>query len=210
MHSLKNSKQSKSMAETITEFRLGRTQAKFLLADTKEMYFFAGRGIGKTKVIGIYEARNMHSMPRCSRMMLAPNYRKRVTDLVAPLVRTWEEMGYKRDKHFVIGKSDIPKKSGWDDPYLAPEKSARDFMIHWYTGAAIRMTSLDRKVTNNGTETDGITADEMKLLPEDLFNETIKTNRGNDRYFGHLPEHHSIVGFARYLRLPIFAGKHTP
>jgi hypothetical protein len=185
------------MSETkVNQIYLGPTQAKFLLANTKEMYFFAGRGIGKTKVLAKYERDNMHSMPRCSRMMLAPNYRKLMTDLVAPLVRTWEEMGYKRDKHFVIGKSDIPQKNGWKDPYIAPEKTAREFMIHWYTGAAIRMTSLDRKVTNNGTETDGITADEMKLLPEDLFNETIKTNRGNDRYFEHLPEHHSIVGFS--------------
>lgn len=178
------------------EVRLGRTQTKFLLADAKEMYMFCGRGIGKTKAIAIYEARNMHSMPRCSRTMLVPNFRKAMSDLISPLVRTWEEMGYKRGKNFVIGKSDIPKRNGWKEPYLAPEPSARDFLIHWYTGASIRITSLDRKVTSNGTESDGFTADEMKLLPEDQFNEAIKTNRGNDRYFGHLPEHHSIVGFS--------------
>ena len=167
---------------------------KFLLADTNEMYLFCGRGFGKTSVLAPYEARNMHSMPRCTRMLLGPNYRKMLTDLIPPLVKRWEEMGYKRDKHFVIGKSDVPKKNGWADPYLAPERSAREFMIQWYTGAAMRITSMDRKVTNNGTECDGVTADEFKLIPEDQFNETLKTNRGNLRYFGHLPEHHSIVG----------------
>ncbi|MBS1684772.1 MAG: hypothetical protein JSS76_08460 [Bacteroidetes bacterium] len=166
----------------------------FQLADANEMYLFCGRGFGKTKILAAYEARNMHSMPRCSRMLLGPNYRKMLTDLIPPLVKSWEEMGYKRDKHFVIGKSDIPKKNGWQDPYLAPERSARDFMIHWYTGASLRITSMDRKVTNNGTECDGVTTDEFKLIPEDQFNETLKTNRGNLRYFGHLPEHHSVVG----------------
>lgn len=183
------------MAATNNTIQFNKTQASFLLTDATEMYVYAGRGTGKTTMLAPYESRNMHSMPRCSRMLLAPTFRKMMTDLLPPLVKQWELMGYKRDLHFVVGKSDIPKKCGWPDPYIAPERSARDFIVHWYTGACLRITSMDRKVTNNGTECDGITADELKLIPEDQFNETIKTNRGNLRYFSHLPEHHSIVGF---------------
>jgi hypothetical protein len=69
-------------------------------------------------------------------------------------------------------------------------------MIHWHTGAAMRIGSADRKVTLNGLSLDGISADELKLIPEDSFNEILKTNRANpDRPWSHLPEHNSIVGF---------------
>lgn len=171
-------------------------QARILAADCKEMYCALARGVGKTHVMGVYDARNMHSMPRCTRLLLGPSYRKTVTDFLPTIVATWERLGFRRDEHYVIGNSPIPKKLGWEDPVYAPPPSFRQFMIHWYTGAAMRIGSADRKVTLNGLSLDGISADELKLIPEDTFNEILKTNRANpDRPWSHLPEHNSIVGF---------------
>lgn len=160
------------------------------------MYGAIARGTGKTFAAAIYEAQCMYSMPRCTRLLLGPSYRKMVTDLLPGITLAWEELGYIRDKHYVIGVSDIPKKKGWPDPFYAPAPSFRQFMIHWHTGAAERIGSADRKVTMNGLSLDGITADELKLIPEDTFNEILKTNRANpNRPWSHLPEHNSIVGF---------------
>lgn len=171
-------------------------QAKVLNADCKEMHNVIARGGGKTDIAAKYESRNMHSMPRCMRLLMGPSYRKLLTDLLPGMVVSWEKVGYIRDKHFTIGNSPIPKKLKWDDPYYAPPPSYRQFVIHWHTGAALRIGSADRKVTMNGLNVDGVTADEVKLIQEDTFNEVLKTNRANpDRAWSHLPEHNSVVTF---------------
>src|ERR1041385_4057509 len=175
---------------------LNSIQGKILNADCHEMYNVMGRGAGKTHILAVYEARNMHSMPRCTRLLLGPSYRKLVTDLLPGIIVAWEKMGYIRDRHYVVGNSPIPKKMKWDDPYYAPPPSFRQFMIHWHTGAAKRIGSADRKVTMNGLNLDGISADELKEIKEPTFNEILKTNRANpDRPWSHLPEHNSIVTF---------------
>ena len=171
-------------------------QAKILNADCHEMYAVLGRGSGKTDVIAKYEARNMHTMPRCSRVLLSPSYRKMLTDLLAGMVIGWEAMGYKKDVHFVIGNSPIPKKKKWEESYYISSEAYRQFTIQWYTGASLRIGSADRKVTLNGLNLDGVTADEVKLIPENTFNEVLKTNRANpNRSWSNLPEHNSVVGF---------------
>lgn len=175
---------------------LNSLQGQVLNADCKEMYGVCGRGTGKTVIIGIYEAACMHEMPRCTRLLTSSSYRKLATDILPGLVNTWERLGYRRDEHYVIGNSPIPAKFKWDDPYYAPAQSFRQFMIHWYTGAAQRFGSADRKVTMNGLNLDGITGDELKLIDEDAWKEILKTNRANqDRAWSHLPKHNSILGF---------------
>ncbi len=175
---------------------INSAQEQFLAADCKENYLVWGRGAGKTNVLSKYQARNMHSMPRCTRLFLGPSYRKTITDLLPGIVAAWEKQGYKRDVHYVIGKSPIPKKKKWDDPIYVPEQAYREHIIHWYTGAAYRIGSADRKTTLNGLNLDGIDADEVKLIDEDIFKEILKVNRANpDQPWSHLPEHNSIVCF---------------
>jgi hypothetical protein len=183
-------------ASNIRSFHVNSFQQQVLAADCKEMYCATARAGGKTFTLAKYSERNMHSMPRCMRLFLSPSYRKMVTDLLPGIVATWEKIGYRRDVHFVIGNSNVPKKMKWDSPIYCPEYGHREHIVHWYTGAAYRIGSADRKVTLNGTNLDGIDADEVKLIHEDTFKEIIKTNRANpDRPWSHLPEHNSIVAF---------------
>lgn len=191
---MSSQEQSKSVSEKT--LHLNSAQQRFLAADCKEMYNVWGRGAGKTNGLAKYQSRNMHSMPRCTRLMLGPSYRKTITDLLPGIIAEWERQGYKRDVHFVIGKSPIPKKKKWLDPIYVPEQSYREHIIHWYTGAAYRIGSADRKTTLNGLNLDGIDADEVKLIDEDVFKEILKVNRANpDQPWSHLPEHNSIVCF---------------
>lgn len=177
-------------------FHVNVAQAKFLNANCKEMYNTWARGTGKTYALAVYEAMCMHSMPRCTRLLLGPSYRKMVTDLLPGMMVAWEQLGYHRDEHYVIGNSPIPKADMWPDPIYVPPYGHRQFVIHWRTGASQRIGSADRKVTLNGLSLDGISADELKLIPEDTFKEILKTNRANpNRSWSNLPEHNSIVGF---------------
>lgn len=175
---------------------VNQLQERILAANCKETFVPAARGVGKTTVLSIYHSNCVHSMPRSLRLQLGPSYRKMLTDLVPNLTVQWEKLGYIRNVHYVIGNSDIPKKLKWDLPYYAPEEGYRQFLIHWYTGAGYRIGSADRKVTLNGLNLDGVDADELKLIPEDIFNEIIKVNRANpDKPWSDLPEHNSIIGF---------------
>ena len=175
---------------------INNLQERVLNANCKEMYVAVARGSGKTDLLGKYEANNMQTMPRCMRLLLNPSYRKTVTDLLPGVIISWEAMGYKRDIDFVVGNSDIPKKKKWPEPYYVPEAQYRQFLIHWRSGASLRIGSADRKVTLNGLNLDGITVDEAKLVPETIFNETLKTNRANpNRSWSDLPQHNSIVCF---------------
>lgn len=170
-------------------------QLKVMALNANETYVVAGRGLGKSQgILAPHDFRCLQLMPRGCGMLLGSNFRKMMTDLIPPYVAGLERLGWKRDKDFTIGISDIPKKKGWEDPYIAPEGSSRQFFIHTRFGSGIRLASQDRKVTMNGTEVDWIKGDEAKLLNHDRFKkEIIPTNRGREHIWGHLPEHHSIL-----------------
>lgn len=163
--------------------------------NANEMYIVAGRGLGKSQgILAPHDFRCLQLMPRGCGMLIGANYRKMMSDLIPPYVAGLEALGFKRDVDYVIGMSDIPKKKGWPDPYIAPEKDARKFFLHTRLGSGIRFASQDRKVTMNGTEVDWIKGDEAKQLNYERFKkEIIPTNRGRENLWAGLPEHHSIL-----------------
>lgn len=172
-----------------------KPQLKAMALNANENYIVMGRGTGKSVgILAPHDARCLRMMPRGVGMMIGSNFRKMMTDLIPPYVAGLEMMGLKRDVDFVIGQSDIPKKKGWPEPYIAPEKDSRKFFLHTRYGSGIRFASQDRRVTMVGTEVDWIKGDEAKLLNFDRFKkEIIPTNRGRENLWGNLPEHHSIM-----------------
>lgn len=177
-------------------FHLNSIQQKIITANCNEMHNVLARGTGKTFTLGILMARDMYTMPGAMCLLLCPSYRKGLTDLLPGIIAVWDRLGYRKDVDYVIGNSPIPKKQNWPDPIYCPPYGSRDQIIHWRTGAAYRIGSADRKVTLNGLNLDSIKADELKLIPEDIFKEVLKTNRANpDRPWSHLPQHNSIVTF---------------
>lgn len=175
---------------------LNSFQQKVKTANCKEMHCVVARGTGKTFILAVMMAENARLMPGSMRLLLGPSFRKTLTDLLPGIIATWDMLGYKRDVDYVIGNSPIPRKQLWPDPIYCPPYGYREHVIHWRTGAGYRIGSADRKVTLNGLNLDGIDADELKLIPEDIFNEILKTNRANPgRAWSHLPNHNSILTF---------------
>lgn len=177
------------------EIHYNKPQLKVMAINANETYVVAGRGLGKSQgILAPHDFRCLQLMPRGCGMLIGASFRKMMTDLIPPYVAGLERLGWKRDKDFVIGMSDIPKKKGWPDPYIAPEGSSRQFFLHTRFGSGIRFASQDRRVTLNGTEVDWIKGDEAKLLNHERFKkEIIPTNRGRENLWAHLPEHHSIM-----------------
>lgn len=172
-----------------------KPQLKAMAINANETYVVAGRFMGKSQgILAPHDARCLQLMPRGVGMMIGSNFRKMMTDLIPPYVLGLERIGLRRDKDFVIGQSDIPKKMNWPEPFIAPEKEHRKFFLHTRWGSGIRFVSQDRRVTAVGTEVDWIKGDEAKTLNYDKFKkEIIPTNRGRENLWGNLPEHHSIM-----------------
>jgi hypothetical protein len=172
-----------------------KPQLRTMAINANETYVVAGRFTGKSVgILAPHDARCFQLMPRGCGMMIGSNFRKMMTDLIAPYVAGLEKIGLQRNVDFVIGQSDIPKKKGWKDPYIAPEKEARKFFLHTRWGSGTRFASQDRRVTMVGTEVDWIKGDEAKTLNYERFKkEIIPTNRGRENLWSHLPEHHSIM-----------------
>lgn len=149
-----------------------------------------GRGTGKsTGLIAPRSIQNIFAMPRSRGVFVAETYIQLMERTLPPVIQGWEEMGYVRDEDFVLFK--LPPKH-FETPYVGPLKP--DHTIFWKNGTVISLISQDRAGTSVGMSVDWIIGDEAKLLNKQRLDEDLlPTNRGNERYFRGIPEHHSIL-----------------
>jgi hypothetical protein len=169
-----------------------KPQILSMLIGAHEEYDIWGRATGKSEgLLAPRVQKYAHSMPRSSGAKVGSTYQQLLTRTLPPLVSGLERMGYKKDFHYFIGKKP-PKSWNWPEPYVAP--ISYDYYFQWYTGAGAHLVSQDRPGSSNGLSVDWIMGDEAKLLNKaKLDSELLPTNRGNRQYFGHLPEHHSLL-----------------
>jgi hypothetical protein len=162
------------------------------IVQARETYVVAARGTGKSEgKLAPAAHRNMITMPRCLGANVGATFAQILTRTLPSVIKGWEKLGYKRDVHYTIGHYG-PKAWNWPKPYWAPIDAKH--LIHWYTGAAIQMVSQDGVGMANGMSVDFIHGDEARFLKYDKFHEELlPINRGNNVYFGHLPQHHSIM-----------------
>jgi hypothetical protein len=103
----------------------------------------------------------------------------------------WENWGYKRDVHYVVGHKP-PRALNWPTPLITPDNY--DNIITFYTGAIGQIISQDRTGTSNSKSFDFVDIDEAKFVDFDqLKNETFQANRGQIREFGHFARHHGML-----------------
>lgn len=158
----------------------------------RETWCVWGRGTGKSEgVLAPAQLRNVQSMPRSLGINVGATFSQILVRTLPAVIKGWEKLGYRRDEHYFIGHY-APKEWRWDKPYFAPIDGR--YIIHWYTGAAILMVSQDGHGMANGISADYIHGDEAKLLNYDkLKQELFPVNRGNNQFFAHLPQHHSLL-----------------
>ncbi len=167
-----------------------KPQLRSLLVGANEEYAIWGRGTGKsTGLIAPRSINCIFKMPRSRGVFVGETYLQLLERTLPPVIQGWEEMGYKRDIDFWVRKTppkDVPT------PYIGP--LVYDHTISWRNGTVISLISQDRPGTSNGMSVDWIMGDEAKLLNrERLEEELLMTNRGNERYFKDIPEHHSTL-----------------
>lgn len=180
------------MENNTTAIHLNRAQLEVNVVAARDTMAVLARGTGKTEgILAPAQHRNAMTMPRSLGVNVGATFAQILTRTLPAIVKGWEKLGYRRDEHYFIGHY-APKAWGWNKPYFAPIDPK--YTIHWFTGAAIQLVSQDGYGMANGISADYIHGDEAKLLNhEKLKSELLPVNRGNNQYFGHLSQHHSLL-----------------
>ena len=170
---------------------MNQMQREAALYRANKTIICAGRGTGKGLLHAAVQLENFQMMPRSTTAFVVPNAKRGLTNTLPSMFHHWENWGYKRGVHWVVGQKP-PKQLGWPDPIFKPENYEN--IISFYTGAVGQIISQDRKGTSNSKSFDYIDIDEAKYVDfAQLKSETFPANRGQVREFGHLPFHHGML-----------------
>ena len=168
-----------------------KMQREAVLVGAKDTVVVAGRGSGKGQLHGAMNLRNFQAMPGSTTGIIAPNAKRALTNTLPSMFIHWENWGYKRDVHYVVGHKP-PRAWNWPKPLITPDNY--DNIIYFYNGAIGQIISQDRSGTSNSKSFDFLDIDEAKFIDfEQLKNETFQANRGQVREFGDCPWHHGML-----------------
>ena len=80
----------------------------------------AGRGTGKGLLHAAVQLEKFQLMPRSTTAFVVPNAKRGLTNTLPSMFQHWENWGYKRGVHWVVGQKP-PRQLGWPDPFFKPE-----------------------------------------------------------------------------------------
>lgn len=166
---------------------LNPKQEIFLKMLQKDKTLIAGRGFGKTRVIGNKLIDRANNLPRAKGFLSSSTYGQILTKTVPEIISAWNELGLREHKgnhepgHFVLGKK---PPADWIKPYKAPEKYQN--IITFYNGFTIEFLSMDRPDLARGGTYDFGDIDEALLVDKEHVDKVLyPTLRANKMYFTH-------------------------
>lgn len=177
--------------EATNKIFLNDVQQEVLFVGARDTILCAGRALGKGVIHAAWNLRNFQRMPRSITGFVVANCKRGLTNTLPSMLVHWENWGYKRDLHWVIGKKP-PKSWGWEEPIFRPENY--DNVLSFYNGSIGYLISQDRQGTSNSQSYDALDIDEAKFIDfAQLKDETFPANRGNRQYFGKCCFHHGML-----------------
>lgn len=170
---------------------LNPMQRQAMLTRANRTIVCAGRGTGKGLLHAAMMLENFQTMPGSTTAFVAPDARRALTNTLPSMFQHWEAWGYRRGIHWQVGLRPN-RRLGWSQPLIQPEHW--EYIITFYNGAIGQIIPQSRTGTSNSKSFDFIDIDEAKFINyEQLKNETLPANRGNQHHFGHLPYHHGLL-----------------
>ena len=150
-----------------------------------------GRGTGKTN--GPTATRAYHNavvMPRSVGAIGCMSYAHLIDVILPELIKKWESMGLIEGVHFWVRR--------FPPPELKVPKAYRPLQdathaIFWCNGSAIKLFSVNFNALKNSDSVDWMIFEEGRYLKYNKVKEMFRCRRGNTEYFGHLPEHLSLM-----------------
>lgn len=165
---------------------------QFLLAmNARDEIAVCGRGFGKGAVQAGRLQTGFQGMPGSTGGFVAPSVKRCLTNILPSMLIHLERWGFHRDVHYTVGKKPW-KALHWKSPIFSP--SNWENTISFYNGSVCNIISQDRAGTSNSMSLDYVIIDEAKFIdPDQLRNETLLANRGNENYFGNFFMHHGMT-----------------
>jgi hypothetical protein len=160
-------------------------KTNIMLAKPRDLYLYAGRGLGKTTDIIAGRSEDVvREMPRGMFVFTSDTYMNLMTNIVPNIIQGWEQRyDFYEGTHFVV---DQEPPANWDKPYYSRTFQYKH-TISTYNGCKFFLTSLDRPSANAGLSVVHIFGDESKYLREKKLNKLFPTLRGDPKLFGHSP-----------------------
>lgn len=185
------------MKKKIKKLVFNVVQLLFIMAPQPVKMLVAGRGLGKSTILAWVIKEIVETMPRSNNVIVGPTFKSMAENTLPSTLKGLELIGLYRDIHYIIGKE--PPK-GWPKPYEAPLDWKHYFTF--YNGTGFGLISQDKNAGGGrGKNVDSVLADECLLLDkEQLDNDVILTNRGNEDRFGDSRWHHSVTLVSTHAR----------
>lgn len=160
-------------------------KTNIMLAKPRDLYLYAGRGLGKTTDILAGRSEDIvREMPRGMFVFTSDTYMNLMTNIVPNIIMGWEQRyDFYEGKHFVV---DEEPPADWDRPYYSRTFQYKHTISTW-NGCKFFLTSLDRPSANAGLSVVHIFGDESKYLREKKLNKLFPTLRGDPKMFGMSP-----------------------
>lgn len=167
-------------------------QREAMAVGAKNEFIVASRGFGKSEGIDAPRLlRNTFAMPGSNGILLSNTYSKLLQNTLPAVLTALSRLGYKRDRHYVIGKKP-PRHLNFAKPLQ--EIINYDYIISWFNGSTQTLISFDRPMSVNSMSVDYLLGFEAKYLNyEKIVSEVFPALRGKRQHFGDCPWHHGMV-----------------
>ncbi len=146
----------------------------------KHIAIEAGRGVGKSTILGWFMKESVRQMPRASGVLVGETY-VQIKSRTLPSTKEGLEMfGLFEGIDYIVGR--CGQKEGFEMPFQAPD--SWNNVIHFRNGFIWVMVSLDDPNSGRGLNSYVVIGDEAALLTYDrLFNNVLTTNRAKKVQF---------------------------
>jgi hypothetical protein len=156
-----------------------------MLAKTRDLFLYAGRGTGKSKDILAARSEDIiREMPGATFIFTSDTYVNLMNKILPAVMDGWEQRyDFYEGSHFL---TDVEPPLAWGRPYEG-RTLTYSHTISTYNSCRFLLTSLDRPSNNAGASVVHIFGDESKYMREKKLNKLFPTLRGDPKYFGHSP-----------------------
>ena len=143
-------------------------------AGVKHICIEAGRGTGKSTILGWFVKEAVKQMPRATGVLVGATF-VQIKSRTFPSTKEGLEMfGFYEDVDYVVGRNG--KALGFEMPFQAPNSWSN--VVHFSNGFILVLVSLDDPNSGRGLNSYIVIGDEAALLEHDrLFNNVLTTNR---------------------------------
>ncbi|MDO4782564.1 MAG: hypothetical protein Q4A09_05015 [Capnocytophaga felis] len=156
----------------------------------KKINIEAGRGAGKSTVLGWFVKEAVRQMPRATGVLVGSTFVQIKSRTFPSTKEGLEFFGLYEGFDYVVGKSG--KSLGFEMPFQAP--NSWNNVVHFANGYILILVSLEDSNSGRGLNSYNVIGDEAALLEQErLFNNVLTTNRAKKAVFDKATMLHSQI-----------------